>query len=151
ERDDISRRLASIEDLVPAGPDGMVGRAPAMLRLRRAIESIARSDAPVLVAGETGSGKELVARAIHASSARRDGPIVAVNCGALSETLMAAELFGVERGAYTSANASRAGLFVAAHGGTLFLDEVGDMPPAMQTALLRVLETSEIRPVGSTR
>jgi transcriptional regulator with GAF, ATPase, and Fis domain len=151
ERDDMSRRLASIEDVVPGGADAIVGRAPAMLRLRGTIASVARSDAPVLVAGETGSGKELVARAIHASSARRDGPIVAVNCGALSETLLAAELFGVERGAYTSANASRPGLFVAAHGGTLFLDEVGDMPPAMQTALLRVLETSEIRPVGSTR
>jgi transcriptional regulator with PAS, ATPase and Fis domain len=92
-----------------------------------------------------------VARAIHATSRRRDRPFVAVNCGALSETLLEAELFGSERGAYTGANASRPGLFVAAHGGTLLLDEVGDMPPAMQTALLRVLETSEVRAVGSTK
>ncbi len=151
ERDDMSRRLANIEDVVPTGGDGMIGRAPAMLRLRRLIENVAASDAPVLVTGETGSGKELVARALHAASNRRDRPFVAVNCGALSESLLAAELFGAERGAYTSATASRPGLFVAADGGTLFLDEVGDMPPAMQTALLRVLETSEVRPVGATR
>jgi transcriptional regulator with GAF, ATPase, and Fis domain len=151
ERDDMSRRLANIEDVVPTGADGMIGRAPAMLRLRRLIENVAASDAPVLVTGETGSGKELVARALHAASGRRDRPFVAVNCGALSESLLAAELFGAERGAYTSATSSRPGLFVAADGGTLFLDEVGDMPPAMQTALLRVLETSEVRPVGATR
>jgi DNA-binding NtrC family response regulator len=122
-----------------------------MLRLGRLIASVAASDVPVLMSGETGSGKELVARAIHAASARRDRPFVAVNCGALSETLLAAELFGAERGAYTGATSARAGLFVAADGGTLLLDEVGDMPPAMQTSLLRVLETSEIRPVGATR
>jgi transcriptional regulator with PAS, ATPase and Fis domain len=104
-----------------------------------------------LVSGETGTGKELVARAIHAASARRDRPFVAVNCGALSENLLIAELFGAERGAYTGATTPRPGLFVAADGGTLLLDEVGDMPPAMQTSLLRVLETSEIRPVGATR
>jgi DNA-binding NtrC family response regulator len=112
---------------------------------------VSASDAPVLVSGETGSGKELVARAIHSASRRRDRPFVAINCGGLSESLLAAELFGAERGAYTSATSSRTGLFVAAHAGTLFLDEVGDMPPAMQTALLRVLETSEVRPVGSTK
>jgi transcriptional regulator with PAS, ATPase and Fis domain len=105
----------------------------------------------VLVAGETGSGKELVARAIHASSARRDQPFVAINCAALSENLLAAELFGSERGAYTGATSARPGLFAAAHRGTLFLDEVGDMPPAMQKALLRALETSEVRAVGSTQ
>jgi transcriptional regulator with GAF, ATPase, and Fis domain len=151
ERDDISRQLADIEDVVPAGVEAIIGRAPVMLRMRRIIQSFAASDAPVLVAGETGSGKDLVARAIHASSSRRDGPFVVVNCGALSETLLAAELFGVERGAYTGATASRPGLFLAAHGGTLFLDEIGDMPPAMQTALLRVLETSDIRPVGAVK
>jgi two-component system NtrC family response regulator len=120
-----------------------------MTKLRRSIEIVAASDAPVLVVGETGSGKELVARALHGASARRDRPFVALNCGALSENLLAAELFGAVRGAYTGASVTRAGLFVAAHQGTLFLDEVGDMPASMQTALLRVLETSEIRAVGS--
>jgi len=151
ERDDMSRRLADLRDVVPAGAESLVGRAPAMRRLGQIIANVAASDAPVLINGETGSGKELVARAIHAASARRDRPFVALNCGALSETLLAAELFGAERGAYTGATTSRPGLFVAADGGTLLLDEVGDMPPAMQTTLLRVLETSEIRPVGATR
>jgi len=122
-----------------------------MQRLRGLIARVAPANVPVLVSGETGCGKELVARAIHAASARRDGPFVAVNCGALSENLLAAELFGVERGAYTGATSSRPGLFAAADGGTLLLDEVGDMPPAMQTTLLRVLETSEVCPVGATR
>jgi two-component system response regulator GlrR len=122
-----------------------------MARLVQTIQRVAASDAPVLVHGETGSGKELTARAVHEASARRDRPFVAINCGALSETLLESELFGAERGAYTSATASRQGLFVAADGGTLLLDEVGDMPPAMQVALLRVIETAEVRPVGSTR
>jgi transcriptional regulator with GAF, ATPase, and Fis domain len=151
ERDDMSRRLADLRDVVPAGSEALVGRAPAMRRLAQTIARVASSDAPVLINGETGSGKELVARAIHTASPRRDRPFVALNCGALSETLLAAELFGAERGAYTGATTSRPGLFVAADGGTLLLDEVGDMPPAMQTTLLRVLETSEIRPVGATR
>jgi serine/threonine-protein kinase PknK len=151
ERDDMSRRLANLSDVVPVGTDALVGHAPAMLRLRQIVARVGASDVPVLVSGETGSGKELVARAIHATSARRDHPFVAVNCGALSENLLAAELFGAERGAYTGATASRPGLFVAADGGTLLLDEVGDMPPAMQTSLLRVLETAEIRPVGGNK
>jgi transcriptional regulator with GAF, ATPase, and Fis domain len=151
ERDDISRRLAAIEDVVPSGGNAIVGRSPPMLRMRRMIQMVAGSDAPVLIWGETGSGKELVARAVHDASNRRDRPFVAINCGGLSENLLESELFGAERGAYTSATTSRPGLFVAAHTGTLFLDEVGDMPPAMQTALLRVLETSEVRPVGATK
>jgi serine/threonine-protein kinase PknK len=151
ERDDMSRRLAEFRDVLPVGDDALVGHAQAMLRLRQIIARVGASDVPVLVSGETGTGKELVARAIHAASPRRDRPFVAVNCGALSENLLASELFGAERGAYTGANTSRPGLFVAADGGTLFLDEVGDMPAAMQTSLLRVLETSEIRPVGATR
>ncbi len=151
ERDDIGRRLANVTGALPVGTDAIVGRAPAMLRMRRMIEMVAPSDAPVLIAGETGSGKELVARALHSASARKDRPFVAINCGALSESLLAAELFGAERGSYTGATSSRPGLFVSAHQGTLFLDEVGDMPPSMQTALLRVLETSEFRPVGSVK
>ena len=151
ERDQMSRRLAHLESDAPAGTEALVGGSPPMARLRRLIQTIGASDAPVLVAGETGSGKELAARAIHASSPRRDQPFVAINCAALSENLLAAELFGSERGAFTGATSSRPGLFAAAHRGTLFLDEVGDMPPAMQKALLRVLETSEVRAVGATQ
>lgn len=151
QRDDAQRQLADARGLSPAGTLGLVGRGPAMTRLGRTIERFAVADAPVLVVGETGSGKELVARALHGASARRERPFVAINCGAMSETLLEAELFGAERGAYTSATVARPGLFVAAHGGTLFLDEVGDMPPSMQVALLRALETQEIRPIGSTR
>jgi serine/threonine-protein kinase PknK len=151
ERDQMSRRLAQLESDAPVGTQALIGGSPKMERLRRIIQTIAASDAPVLVAGETGSGKELVARAIHASSARRDQPFVAVNCAALSENLLAAELFGSERGAYTGATSARPGLFAAAHRGTLFLDEVGDMPPTMQKALLRALETSEVRAVGATQ
>lgn len=151
ERDDITRRLADIQDVVPSGAAGIIGRCAVMQELLRKLERVAASDTPVLVAGETGVGKELVARAVHQLSSRRDKPFVAVNCGALSENLLEAELFGAERGAYTGANSARPGLFVAADGGTLFLDEVGDMPPAMQKALLRVLETSEVRPVGATK
>jgi DNA-binding NtrC family response regulator len=151
ERDQMSRRLAQLEGDAPVGTQALIGGSPKMERLRRIIQTIAASDAPVLVAGETGSGKELVARAIHASSARRDQPFVAINCAALSENLLAAELFGSERGAFTGASSARPGLFAAAHRGTLFLDEVGDMPPAMQKALLRALETSEVRAVGATQ
>lgn len=151
ERDDVSRRLASIQDVVPSGAQGIIGRCEAMRQLLRKLERVAASDTPVLVAGETGVGKELIARAVHQLSGRRDKPFVAVNCGALSENLLEAELFGAEKGAYTGANSARPGLFVAADGGTLFLDEVGDMPPAMQKALLRVLESSEVRAVGSTK
>jgi transcriptional regulator with GAF, ATPase, and Fis domain len=151
QRDQAQRELAEVRDHVPAGTSGLVGRGPAMKRLLETIARIAPSDVPVLVWGETGTGKELVARAIHDASARRDRPLVALNCGALSESLLEAELFGAERGAYTSAVSARPGVLVAADGGTLFLDEVGDMPMAMQVALLRVLETGEVRPVGGTK
>jgi transcriptional regulator with GAF, ATPase, and Fis domain len=151
ERNDMSRRLASIDRVTPAGGDALVGSSAVMSSLRQVIQTVAASDAPVLVAGETGAGKELVARAVHAASARRDRPFVALNCGALSETLLAAELFGSARGAYTGSTEKRPGLFAAAHLGTLLLDEVGDMPLAMQTALLRTLESGEVRPVGSTQ
>ena len=145
----MSRRLVRIDNVTPAGAEAMVGSSAVMSNLRRVIETVAASDAPVLIAGETGWGKELVARAIHAASGRRERPFVAQTCGALSETLLAAELFGSARGAYTGATGARPGLFVAAHRGTLLLDEVGDMPLAMQAALLRVLESGEVRPVGS--
>jgi transcriptional regulator of acetoin/glycerol metabolism len=115
------------------------------------LETIARwavHDAPVVICGESGTGKERVARALHGCSARRHAPFVALNCAALPDTLAEGELFGVERGAFTGADKSRAGLFERAHGGTLFLDEIGELSPAVQAKLLRVLESGEVQPVG---
>jgi two-component system response regulator PilR (NtrC family) len=118
-------------------------------RLEAWIDRVAATELPVLVLGESGSGKERVAREIHLRGCRSGGPFVAVNCCALTETLLEAELFGAERGAYTGADRDRPGLFRLAHGGTLFLDEVGDMPLAMQAKLLRVIEQRRVRPVGA--
>jgi Nif-specific regulatory protein len=129
----------------------LVGHSEVMQKLRDNIKRIATSSAPVLIHGETGSGKELVARAIHDSSPRRNGPFVAINCASMSESLIEAELFGAEKGAYTNAATNRVGLFEAAHGGSLMLDEVGDMSRALQVALLRVLETGEVRRIGATK
>jgi sigma-54-specific transcriptional regulator len=117
--------------------------------LLRSIESVAPSDATVLVTGETGTGKEIVARHVHRLSRRSSSRFVAVNCNALAESLVEAELFGHERGAFTGATTAKAGWFEAAHGGTLFLDEIGDLPPAVQIKLLRVLQEGEIVRVGS--
>ncbi|GIW71491.1 MAG: hypothetical protein KatS3mg102_1033 [Planctomycetota bacterium] len=130
--------------------EGLLGASPPMRRVFELVERVAPLEVPVLITGETGTGKELTARAIHARSARRSGPFVAINCGALSPSLLEAELFGHQPGAFTGAVAERAGLFEQAHGGTLLLDEVGEMPPAMQAALLRVLESGEVRRLGST-
>jgi two-component system, NtrC family, response regulator HydG len=129
----------------------LVGTGPAMGALRTAIDLVARSSAPVLVTGETGSGKELVARAIHTRSARSDHPFVAVNMSAIPQELMEAEIFGHVRGAFTGAKQLRSGLFAEADGGTLLLDEIGDMSVPLQAKLLRVLQSGEIRPVGSDR
>jgi aliphatic sulfonates family ABC transporter substrate-binding protein len=127
----------------------MVFEDPRSREILSRIERIAPSDAPVLVTGETGTGKELVAREIHARSRRADRPFVAVNAGAFSENLIESELFGHERGAFTGAVSSKAGWFEAAHGGTLFLDEIGDLPLSLQVKLLRVLQEGEVTRIGS--
>jgi DNA-binding NtrC family response regulator len=126
----------------------LVGEGPAMAALRRDIGRAASTDSPVLVTGENGTGKELVARAVHDASARRDGPFVAVNCAALPADLFESEIFGHERGAFTGAVRRQAGRFERAAGGTLFLDEIGEIPPALQAKLLRALDTMTVERLG---
>ncbi|MDE2726208.1 MAG: sigma-54 dependent transcriptional regulator [Gemmatimonadota bacterium] len=129
----------------------IVHRSAAMEQVCDTVAQAAMTDVPVLITGETGTGKELVARAIHQASARRNAPLVAMNCGAFAETLFGSELFGYVKGAFTGATADKAGFFAAAEGGTLFFDEVGEIPLPNQVDLLRVLEEKAYRPVGSTR
>jgi two-component system response regulator PilR (NtrC family) len=130
--------------------DRLFGETAVMRQLRAMIQRLARSMAPVAIFGESGSGKELVARAIHEASARASQPFVAVNCGAIPETLMEAEFFGYKKGAFTGADRDRDGFFQAAAGGTLFLDEVAELPLAMQVKLLRAIQERRVRKVGST-
>ncbi len=128
----------------------LVGESQAIQELHRTIAKVSQSDATVLITGESGSGKELVARAIHENSARAHAPLVIVNCGAIPGELLEAELFGHVRGAFTGATQARTGRFEAAAGGTIFLDEVGDMPLHLQVKLLRVLQSREFEPIGSS-
>ncbi|HWH38588.1 MAG TPA: sigma 54-interacting transcriptional regulator [Usitatibacter sp.] len=132
-REDIVTRSTLVEDLLAKA------------------QRVAAGDASVLIQGESGSGKELLARAIHRASPRANHPFIAINCGAIPETLLESELFGHTKGSFTGAIADQPGLFVAANKGTLFLDEIGDMPLALQVKLLRVIETREVRPIGATR
>jgi transcriptional regulator with PAS, ATPase and Fis domain len=143
-----------ITDLIPFGLEhglmGLVARSPAMRQLIDLAQRVARVDSTVLISGESGTGKERVARLVHNASVRAPGPFVAVNCGAITETLLESELFGHVKGAFTGAMQERPGLFESANGGTLLLDEVGEVSPAMQVKLLRVLQEREIRRVGES-
>jgi DNA-binding NtrC family response regulator len=148
------RSKATISALVDegrAGRDAMVGESAALERVREQIAQVAPTDSTVLIQGETGTGKELVARAIHDGSARRERPLIRVNCAALPRELVESELFGHERGAFTGAVQQRRGRFELADGGSLFLDEVGELPPEAQAKLLRVLQEGEFERLGSSR
>ncbi|GIX29910.1 MAG: type 4 fimbriae expression regulatory protein PilR [Porticoccaceae bacterium] len=129
---------------------GLIGDSEPMQRLREQIAKVARSQAPVFIGGESGSGKELVARAIHYEGPRARGPFIAVNCGAIPTELVESELFGHRRGSFSGAVQDKPGLFQAARGGTLFLDEVAELPPAMQVKLLRAIQEKRVRPIGAT-
>ena len=128
----------------------IVGSSPAMLKMFEVIRMVARTDMTVLVTGESGTGKELTCRAIHAQSERKKGPFITVNCPTVPEQILESELFGYKKGAFTQATADRQGLFQAASGGTLFLDEIGEISPAIQSKLLRVIQEKEIKPLGGT-
>ena len=144
EEIDTLRRSCHLED----GHHGLLGESPPMQYLLELIENVAQTNAPVLIHGQSGTGKELVARAIHEESPRNAKPFIKVNCAALNENLLESELFGHEKGAYTGADRMRIGRFEAAHEGTIFLDEIGDIPQSTQVKLLRVLEEKEIERVG---
>jgi two-component system NtrC family response regulator len=150
---ELTVRLRALERRVrrAEGATRLVGRSAALEKVRRLVARVAATDAAVLIRGETGTGKELVARAIHEGSRRAAGPLVAVNCGALPEHLVESELFGHRKGAFTGADEHRAGLFEVADGGTLFLDEIGELPKPLQSRLLRALESGEIRRVGDNQ
>ena len=145
-----TRRAAIGETLIPGVPR-LLGESPAIEKARDMIGKLARSQAPVYITGESGSGKEVAARLIHLGSSRADAPFVAVNCGAIPENLMESEFFGYKKGAFTGADNDKIGYLQAAQKGTLFLDEVGDLPLAMQVKLLRVIQEKKVRPVGDTR
>jgi DNA-binding NtrC family response regulator len=150
ERRDLSNKTAALETRLKAaeGTPLLIGETPSMQQVRRLIETIAPTDAAVMILGETGTGKELVARSLHEKSRRADRAFIPVNCGALPENLVESELFGHRKGAFTGADANRKGLFEVANGGTLFLDEVGELDKGVQVKLLRFLESGEIRRVG---
>lgn len=151
---DVLRTLVKTALKVPDAPQGrqgvpqLVGESAPMQQIRAKIEKLARSQAPVFISGESGTGKEVAARLIHALGPRANKPFVAVNCGAIPENLMESEFFGYKKGAFTGAEADRAGFFQAASGGTLFLDEVAELPMTMQVKLLRALQERRVRRVG---
>jgi two-component system response regulator GlrR len=147
----MSREIQRLKSLVKElyGIENVVARSPAMQRLFQQVAQVADSDATILLSGETGTGKEVLARVIHTNSRRSKGPFVALNCAAIPETLFESELFGHVRGAFTNAHGAKKGLFQSANGGTLFLDEIGEMPLSMQVKLLRAVQEREVREVGA--
>ncbi|MEX0939244.1 MAG: sigma-54 dependent transcriptional regulator [Pirellulales bacterium] len=153
DRREMARKYRALKRQVERleGEARLVGDGPAMHKVRELIAKVAPTESTVLILGETGTGKELVARALHDQSLRVDQPFVAVNCGALPENLIESELFGHRRGAFTGADEHRVGLFEVASGGTIFLDEIGELPKSMQANLLRVLESGEVRRVGENK
>ena len=153
ERRDLANKTTALETRLKAaeGAPLLIGETPVMQQVRRLIETIAPTDATVMILGETGTGKELIARNLHDKSRRADRAFIPVNCGALPENLVESELFGHRKGAFTGADTNRKGLFEVANGGTLFLDEVGELDKSVQVKLLRFLESGEIRRVGRER
>ena len=149
---DLNQRRRDVGDKLraDAGLGRLGGDSPAMQTLRATVAKVARSQAPISIAGESGVGKELVARTIHAEGGRASGPFVPVNCGAIPAELMESEFFGHKKGSFTGAHADKAGLFQAADGGTLFLDEIAELPLPMQVKLLRAIQEKSIRPVGAS-
>ena len=147
----VTQALKVPEKAQPASAYNLLGESPAMEQVRGLIERLAKSQAPVFINGDSGSGKELAARTIHLHGPRGELPFVAVNCGAIPENLMESEFFGYRKGAFTGAEADRDGFFQAANGGTLFLDEVADLPLAMQVKLLRAIQEKKVRKVGATQ
>ena len=147
----VKQALKVPEKTQPASSYQLLGDSPAMQQVRGLIDRLAKSQAPVFINGESGSGKELAARMIHLNGPRGEQPFVAVNCGAIPENLMESEFFGYRKGAFTGAEADRDGFFQAANGGTLFLDEVADLPLAMQVKLLRAIQEKKVRKVGATQ
>lgn len=147
------RRIHSLEQKGPQGDNflDLIGRSQKMQEVYTLAENVAASSSSVLIMGESGTGKELMAKAIHQRSDRKEGPFVVINCAALPETLLESELFGYVKGAFTGATTDKEGLFEAAQGGTIFLDEIGEITPAMQVKLLRVLQDGELRRVGAKR
>lgn len=150
ERKQLVERARHLEERMDHHAGSMIGNSVQMQKVHKIIEDVAGSDCTVLITGESGTGKELVARALHNRSSRRDRVMLSINCAALTESLLESELFGHVKGAFTGATGNKRGLFEATSGGTLFLDEIGDMTPATQVKLLRVLQEGEVRPVGGT-
>jgi len=146
----LRHELQTLRSALVPEKDGIIAKSAQMQEILGVVGRVAKTPVSVLITGPSGSGKELIARALHTRSERASGPFVAVNCAAIPAELLEAELFGVKKGAYTDARADRAGMFREAQGGTIFLDEIGDLPLAMQPKLLRVLQEREIRPLGGT-